>query len=138
MAARVRRIEEELHPDVAKFEWLTQAKDAFLACRGQGHAWPKLRPGRLPKGIRHVRQPEGQVELIFTCRDCGMVRRLVTSPTGEIDFPAKYTYEQPEGYKAPKGVSVTRREALAESWRRTLEDITKPVEVLRPQFRPPE
>lgn len=122
MALRV-RIEEQDHPEITAQEWLWKTDDKILACRGQGHAWPKLRRGvRNQKGIRHLRLAEGQIELTFICKDCGMTRRLITKPSGEIDLPAKYSYDPPKGYKAPKG--VTRRMAFAETNRRWLEDIT--------------
>jgi len=123
----VQSIEEEVHPELAAFEWLHKTDDKILACRGQGHNWPKLRPnkGRPIKGIRHrgITESQGQVEIIMTCRDCGTDRRVVTAPGGLIDLPAKYTYTHPDGYRAPKGVKITGRQAFAESNRRWLEDV---------------
>ena len=116
MATKIRSFEET--PE----EWLAKADDKILACRGQGHSWPKLRAGRTPKGLTARRQIDGCYQLTFICRDCGMERTMTTLPTGEIDFPAKYTYKAPEGYKTPKGSFITRRECLAEEWRRVLEE----------------
>ena len=115
-----------VHDDSEKLaqDWIFNSPDSILACRGQGHAWPKLRPGRMPKGMSALPQREGGYQLITTCRDCGMERTLITLPSGEIDMPARYAYRQPDGYKAPKGTHVTRRECLAESWRRMREEIT--------------
>jgi hypothetical protein len=104
-------------------DWLYNTSDIILACRGQGHAWPKLRAGRLPKGVNAIRQIDGSWEIVSICRDCGMERRLVTLPTGDIDYPARYTYKSPKGYKTPKGSEITRRDCLSEGWRRMREDM---------------
>jgi hypothetical protein len=122
MATRIVVMEES--PE----DWLFNAPDSVLACRGQGHAWPKLRAGRLPKGARATRMHNGSWELITICRDCGMERRLVTLPTGDIDYPAKYSYKQPEGYKTPKGSEITRRQCFGEEWRRMREDMQSEIE----------
>jgi hypothetical protein len=108
-------------------DWIMHSDDVIIACRGQGHSWPKIRPGKLPRGMKAIPQHDGGYELVTTCRDCGMVRRLITLPSGMIDMPAKYSYVQPDGYKAPKGSKVTRRECLAESWRRMREEIAKEI-----------
>jgi hypothetical protein len=107
--------------------YLNDTDDAILACRGQGHAWPKLRApkaGRsrlLPKGIEAQRFTDGSWQITSTCPDCGMQRTLTTLPGGPIDHPAQYRYVQPEGYKAPKGSGITRRDCLDETWRRLRE-----------------
>lgn len=103
-------------------DWLARTDDQLLACRATGHAWPKIRPGRLGnKYLQATRQRDGAYQLIQICRDCGMERTLTTLPTGDIDFPARYQYRQPDGYKAPKGSGIKPRECLAEVWRRTRE-----------------
>ena len=102
-------------------EWIKHTDDKYLACRAAGHAWPKIRPGRMGKHLRATRQHDGSYQLVQICRDCGMERTLATLPTGDIDFPARYRYVQPDGYKAPKGSNVSPRECLAEVWRRTRE-----------------
>jgi|SRR5215472_1425387 len=108
-------------PPVPAAEWIVHVDDKILACRGQGHAFPKIRTGSLPKGMRAVRQHDGSFQITFICRDCGTERTLTTLPTGNLDLPAKYKYKHPPGYKTPKGSSISRRECLAESWRRTME-----------------
>src|SRR6185437_9825193 len=87
------------NPDLEAQNWLDQADDDVLGCRGQGHRWPKLRPtARLPKGLR-INGPwhEGVMELVFTCLDCGKQRRLITKPHGQLDLPARYTYKNVDG-----------------------------------------
>lgn len=104
-------------------EWLYASDDKILVCRGQGHAWPKLRRGKsIPKGVRIARQPEtGCSEIHQVCRDCGTERWMLTSPAGVIDLPARYRYTYPEGYKAPIGTFMSPRDALGEMWRRIQE-----------------
>lgn len=99
-------------------DWLTRTNNAILACRGQGHAWPKLRPGNA-RGIEIEHVENGVFQITFTCPQCGTTRTLTTAPRGELVFPASYKYQYPDGYKAPKGTS--RRSCVSESWRRTLE-----------------
>jgi hypothetical protein len=105
-------------------DWLYKTDDVIIACRGQGHAWPKLprTHSKKMKGVRLSRDYDGSVQIESTCRDCGMVRVLTTLPSGVLDLPAKYQYTQPEGYKAPKGIPISRRECMAESWRRAMEN----------------
>ncbi len=120
-----KRIEKEAEA------YLADTDDAILACRGQGHAWPKLRARktatRLPKGISAQRWHDGSWQITSTCPDCGMQRTLTTLPGGGIDHPAQYRYVQPEGYKAPKGSGITRRDCLDETWRRLREELPEEV-----------
>jgi hypothetical protein len=111
-------------------DWLASADDAVLACRGQGHRWPKLiRPGKLPKGITaKIADPkEGQVELVAMCPDCRKSRRMITLPAGEVSFPEvkwRAYKEDPAGrYKAPPGVRITPSQARNETYRRFSEAI---------------
>lgn len=125
------KVEEQAVFDAA--EWLFRTSDAILACRGQGHAWPKLTPGkRNRRGIRYTRWSDGSVELHFTCSDCGAERIIVTNPGGVIELPAKYRYVHPPGYKAPKGVAISRRECFRESNRRWLDEMQQAYEGLPP------
>jgi hypothetical protein len=111
-------------------DWIAHADDEVLACRGQGHSWPKLiKPGKLPRGMnaRPVRESQGQVELIAVCPDCKKSRRMITMPGGEVNFPEvkwRAYKEDPAGrYKAPKGVRVTPSMARNETYRRFSEVI---------------
>jgi hypothetical protein len=106
-------------------DWLHAADDDLLACRATGHAFPKIRArsGKLPRGISARRQHDGAFQIAQTCRDCGTRRWLTTLPGGELDLPARYSYEYPIGYASPKGSHVNRRLALAEVWRRALETV---------------
>jgi hypothetical protein len=113
--------------EIQSDDWVMNADDAIIACRGQGHNWPKIRPGRKQKkGVNIDPSPErdGSYYIMVTCADCGKRRYTVTLPSGMLDLPARYSYIDPEGYKAPKGVPVTRRQCLAESWRRLYEQLT--------------
>jgi hypothetical protein len=107
-------------------EWIYHADDKVLACRGQGHNWPKLprKKGRLPRGVRlSIYDEFGCFAITQRCLDgCGKERTLITLPGGQLDLPAKYQYNNPPRYVAPKGVPVGRRACLAEVWRRALED----------------
>lgn len=129
MGAVVRLIDNRTDEQIVA-DWLANADDEVLACRGQGHRWPKLvKPGKLPKGIsaRIADPKEGQVELIAMCPDCKKSRRMITLPAGEIDFPqvAWRAYkDDPNGrYKGPKGVRITPSMARNETYRRFREAI---------------
>lgn len=107
-------------------EWIKQASDTVIGCRAQGHAWPKLRIKK--QNSKYIRIEtdgrDGSWQLTQICRDCGMERTLTTLPgSHDIDLPAKYQYHQPDGYKVPKGVQISRRECFAEAWRRSREDM---------------
>lgn len=118
-------------PDVEAQNFLLHLDDKFLACHGQGHNFPRIkrtRSGKQPRGIRAIRQHDGSYQLVFICPECGTERELVTLPGGQIDLPARYRYKYPDGYRAPKGAKLTRRDYFAESWRRLLEDLSAETE----------
>jgi hypothetical protein len=102
-------------------QWIHHADDSIIACRATGHGWPKIKPGKASRYIKVTPDHDGCYQLVQICRDCGMQRMMTTLPGGEINFPAKYSYIQPDGYKSPKGSHVIPRDCLAEAWRRTLE-----------------
>lgn len=122
---RLRAVPDDPHKQ--GLDWLSTADDAIVACRAQGHRWPKLVPGRIGargnKGIRAVRLSDGSVELVFPCPDCDTERRLVTLPGGRLDESAMYRYTYPKGYASPKGSDLTRRDAFTEVYRRTREEL---------------
>ena len=108
--------------EISREDYINHTDDVIIACRAQGHAWPKFKPGKVKsRNIKIVREHDGCYSVTATCRDCGMQRELITSPGGAIDFPAVYRYVQPDGYATPKGSRITRRECLAEIWRRARE-----------------
>lgn len=123
MAIRLVTIEPDPEADAA--DWLAATDDRLLACRAQGHAFPKLRAGRVPRGIRATRQHDGAYQVTSTCRDCGTERTLTTLPGGALDLPASYTYRWPRGYATPAGAHITRRMALAELWDRAIERVAE-------------
>jgi hypothetical protein len=112
--------------DVEATEWIHKVDDKILACRGQGHDWPKLpiRSSRkLVRGVwsQLIPDTEGQAEIHFICKGCGKERWMVTRPRGVLELPARYRYVDPDGYKGPKGVPISRRACFEESWRRAVE-----------------
>jgi hypothetical protein len=115
--------------DFAGQEWLYSTRDEIMACRGQGHHWPKIikiNGSKLPRGVtvRPFEPQQGVIEISERCLDgCGKERRMITRPEGELELPARWTYNNPPGYAAPKGAGVTRRQCLEESWRRNLEEL---------------
>lgn len=122
MARYLRLVEDD--PEHAADEWLHNASDDVLACRGQGHSWPKIRPGKLKKGVRAYPRRDGCYELVVTCNDCGMERRLVTLPDHSVNFVgAIYSYRAPEGYRAPRGVPISRRQCFGETMRRINDEL---------------
>jgi hypothetical protein len=122
--------------DLEAQEFLHHASDEVVACRGQRHSWPILKPGAIPKGIKADPAPGGCFQLTFTCSVCTTTRTLTTLPKGVYDKSAQYVYKHPQGYKAPKGSGLTPRDFFGEALRRSLEDLlvqTRPVE--RPRRR---
>jgi hypothetical protein len=115
-------------------QWLYAAAEDVPGCRGQGHAFPKIKRTRtgIIKGIRVIPvATEGRsgVSRIFaTCPDCGTVRIEDTLPGDLLPAPHRYTYVypfigagDPRNYKPPKGVKVPRRMSFDETWRRVNE-----------------
>lgn len=108
------------NPDQEAREWLYNADDTFLQCRGD-HPFPKLRFNQpLAKGIQIIGPyREGVYEIVQTCPDCGTQRRQMTGPRATFDTSAGYRYgNYPKGYRAPKGTHITTRQAREEIWRR--------------------
>lgn len=110
-------------------EWLLNADDAWLACRGN-HNFPKMRlvDGGLPEGIRADRQPDRSYQITETCPDCGTKRIYSTVPGGFLgDLQPHYVYDWPDGYRQPKGAStyVTMRDCRNEVGRRVTEELDK-------------
>lgn len=106
--------------DTAAREWLYNADDTFLLCRGD-HRFPKLRFNEpLAKGIDIVGPyRDGVYEIVQTCPDCGVKRKQLTKPRAAFDMDGGYRYsDYPEGYRAPKGAKITPRQAKEEVWRR--------------------
>ena len=114
-------------------EWIQNADDKILACRGEGHNVPKLRSNRrgvqpLPKGVAAIPAHDGSFKLRFTCRDCGAELHYLTLPGGQMDLDAPamrtWDYSNVPGYNTNGiGHAVRKRACFAESWRRTQEDM---------------
>ena len=105
--------------------WLRSLDDKYLACY-RAHNFPKLlaRNGRVPRGIA-ARPSElaGHMQIIQTCRDCGL-RRLFTCTANDVFAAGRhYEYEYPERYNMPKGAAsyITWADIQAERNRRFAE-----------------
>jgi hypothetical protein len=113
-------------PEEMALEWLHTVDPKILACRGQGHAFPKIKDGKMSPRQNWVEQNQltGQSQLVQLCRDgCGTERCVTTTGTGprlDIELPAKFTYRRTKrGYSPPRGSArVSRRECFAETMRR--------------------
>lgn len=105
-------------PIRSKKRILSEIDDDQLACRasGQGHDWPKLRPGKpIPKNLRHEKQEDGCYLRVETCRCCGKRRYRYTLPHGVYDRNALYWYEDPKNWKRiPRSAEVSRADMAAE------------------------
>ena len=105
-------------------DWLTSLDDNVLACRGQQHSWPKLRPGKISdKRIKITYAKDGCYVLREYCEDCPKYRWKLTLPGGVLDPGARWSYNNPPGYAAPKDSGVTRADCVAELWRRIHEEV---------------
>lgn len=104
-------------------DWLHNLPNKFIPCRGDRHDFPVLKPGPLPRGIRAIPQHDGSFQMVSICRNCGRERTKTTLPAGVYDFSAKYTYKDPAGYKAPRGLGLTRADYIAELYRRVAESL---------------
>lgn len=114
-------------------DWLTSLDDNMLACRGQQHAWPKLRPGKVTNKLISI-QPaaEGCYQLRERCADCPKTRWKLTLPGGVLDPGARWSYNNPPGYASPKDSGVTRADCVAELWRRVHEEVVAAASVPAP------
>lgn len=114
MADNVRR----LNPDRAKQNYLASLSPEQATCMGQGHDWPKIRPGRaLPKGVDAVPQRMGAFQVRETCSTCKTVRTWTTLPGGAFNLDIQYRYEHPKDWVVRHGeVDVTRRDIRADTW----------------------
>jgi hypothetical protein len=116
--------EKELD-EAAGQEFLDDADDDVVACRGQGHSFPRLRPGKIAtKHVRVVPIHEGGYQITLTCPICKTERTMTTTPTGVLgEVGSSYSYRYDKNYKAPKNSGLTRRDFLDETIRRVHEDL---------------
>jgi hypothetical protein len=105
--------------------WLLHLPDKFIPCRGDHHDWPILKPGKLPRGVRAEPTVDGCYQMIITCRSCGRERMKTTLRGGVYDRSAVYTYRDPDGYAAPRGLGLSRADYTAELYRRMAEDLQR-------------
>jgi hypothetical protein len=96
---------------------LVSLDDERLSCKGDRHNFPKLRVGTLPAGMTARTVRSGVYQLTYICPDCGTVRQKTTQRGGLVGN-AKYTYQHPPGYLAPKGAGLTKSDYTAELARR--------------------
>lgn len=115
MADNVRRLSS---PDRARQQYLASLSAEQAVCMGQGHDWPKIKPGKaLPRGIEAVPQHNGQFQVRETCPVCKTVRTWTTLPGGAFDLDIQYRYEHPKDWVTRHGdVEVTRRDIRADTW----------------------
>jgi hypothetical protein len=116
-------IQDNRSLDERQADWLHNLPDKFIPCRGDHHDWPVLKPGKLPRGIRAIPLHDGSFEMTAICRNCGRERTKTTLPRGVYDRDAKYVYRDPEGYKAPPGLGLSRQDYIAELYRRVAESL---------------
>jgi hypothetical protein len=103
-------------------EWLHNADDEVLECRGQGHEFDHIhRRKRTP--LRNTRV--GSSQITWTCPHCGTERTRTIEPDGTLFPPVYYSYKYPRNYKGPAG--VTRRMCFDETERRIADDAAKTV-----------
>lgn len=108
---------------------VTDLDDRTIACRGDHHPWPQLRPGeKLPRGVKaeHVEGAKGVYEIRERCPGCGRVRYKLTLPGGVIDPGSTWKYEGgPADFSARPGAGLFRSDYTAELYRRMAETITR-------------
>jgi hypothetical protein len=94
-------------------EHLDAMDDNVASCKGDRHDFPKLRVGPLPPGVTaRPTSRQGVSQLTFTCPDCG-TKRTKTTRRGGIVETAKYDYDYPPGYLAPRGSGLTKADYAA-------------------------
>jgi hypothetical protein len=100
-------------------DWLHALDDDYLSCRIK-HKWPDydLRKGKRPRGVSYFAQPDGRVTETETCSRCGKQRWRLSKIGGYLDPHANWHYEDPPGFKSPKGANVTRSTCRLEYARR--------------------
>jgi hypothetical protein len=87
--------------------------DNVASCKGDRHDFPKLRVGPLPPGVTaRPTSRQGVYQITFTCPDCG-TSRTKTTRRGGIVQTAKYDYDYPDGYLAPRGAGLTKADYTA-------------------------
>jgi hypothetical protein len=119
------RLDDQLSRQKAE-KHLYGLSDETVACRGDHHDWPVLRPGKLPRGVSAVPdRRDGSFQIKVRCRNCGRVRTKTTMPGGALDTSARWGYEGgPADFSlARTGVEATRADFTAELWRRLAETL---------------
>lgn len=113
-------------PDYDRSEYLNAVSDVIAACRGFGHTFPKLVPGRVhTRNLRTAAMRDGGWQVTQICEDCGTERTFTTLSGGKLEEGTiLYSYAWPDGYKSPPGSGVTRRDCLSETLRRANETLT--------------
>jgi hypothetical protein len=99
-------------------DFLSRIPEDQLACRAQGHSWPKIRPDReLPRGTSAARQRDGAFQVRETCAVCGTVRTWTTLPGGAFNMDVQYRYEHPQDWVTrEQDLAVYGRDYKAELW----------------------
>jgi hypothetical protein len=121
MMAQYLRIVDDRTEDQQRADFLHAYPDAYMACRVE-HDWPKLKVGRLPRGISASPQLDGTYLLVMRCRSCGRERSKVTGIGGAWSGAGGWRYREPRDYRAPKGLGLTRSDYAAELYRRMSEE----------------
>lgn len=114
----------ELPQEDKDLRFLHAYSDDFLACRGDHHVWPQIKPSKKARAIRGMRayaQTDGTYLLEQDCLSCGRVRWRITGQGGYYSNDNGWHYRQPKGYSAPRGSKLTRADFTAELYRRFAE-----------------
>lgn len=111
LLAPERRVSQDI------LDWLHDADDEVLECRGQGHDFEKIHR-RQRAAYKHTRV--GASQITWTCPHCETERVRTIEPDGTLYPPVYYAYKYKPNYKGPPG--VTRRMCFEETERRITED----------------
>jgi len=115
--AQYLRVVDDRTDEQKQEDFLHGYPDRYVACRVE-HDWPKLKVGKLPRGISAYPQRDGTYLMVMRCKSCGRERSKITGRGGAWNGAGGWKYREPRDYRAPKGLGLTRSDYAAELYRR--------------------
>lgn len=119
----VKEVDDDVRtPEQKIADFVKHYPDKFLACRGDHHTWPQLKPGRnKDKNVRAYPHVEGTYVLEMRCSNCGKQRWRITGKGGELE-EGGWNYDKIDGFSVPAKSGITRSDFVRELYRRFAEN----------------